>query len=71
MKRYSVVLEKGEKNWGAYSPDVPGCFAVGDTVEEVRQRFVSALEFHFEGMRLNGERIAEPSTQVEYVEVAA
>lgn len=51
MKRYSVVLEKGERNWGAYSPDVPGCFAVGDTVEEVRQRFASALEFHFEGMR--------------------
>jgi predicted RNase H-like HicB family nuclease/predicted RNA binding protein YcfA (HicA-like mRNA interferase family) len=71
MKRYSVVLERGENNWGAYSPDVPGCFAVGDTVEEVRQRFASALEFHFEGMRLEGFPIPEPSTQVEYVEVAA
>ena len=33
MKRYAVILEKGETNWGAYSPDVPGCIAIGDTPE--------------------------------------
>jgi predicted RNase H-like HicB family nuclease len=71
MKRYVVILEKGETNWGAYSPDVPGCIAIGDTPEEARSNFASALEFHFEGMRLEGFPIPEPSTQVEYVEVAA
>ena len=71
MKRYVVILEKGETNWGAYSPDVPGCIAIGDTPEEARSNFTSTLAFHFEGMRLEGFPIPEPSTQVEYVEVAA
>ena len=39
--------------------------------EEVRRNFQEALEFHFEGMRLAGEPIPEPSSSVDYVEVAA
>jgi len=71
MKRYSVVVERGENNCSAYSPDVPGCVATGKTVEETLKNFTEALEFHLEGMRLEGLPIPEPSTQVEYVEVAA
>lgn len=43
MKKYAVVIEKGPTNYGAYGPDLPGCIAVADTVQEVeqliRQRF--------------------------------
>ena len=31
MARILVIIEKGENSYGAYSPDVPGCVAVGDT----------------------------------------
>ena len=31
MYRFLVIIEKGENNYGAYSPDLPGCVAVGDT----------------------------------------
>jgi len=31
--RYLVVVEKGEGNYGAYAPDVPGCDGLGQTVE--------------------------------------
>jgi predicted RNase H-like HicB family nuclease len=31
--RYAVVIEKGERNYSAYVPDLPGCVSVGDTPE--------------------------------------
>ncbi|MEH2433759.1 MAG: type II toxin-antitoxin system HicB family antitoxin, partial [Nostoc sp.] len=32
--RYTVVIEKGETSYGAYVPDLPGCVAVGETLED-------------------------------------
>jgi len=29
--RYVVILERGESEFGAYVPDLPGCVAVGET----------------------------------------
>ncbi len=69
--RYAVVIEKGEGNYGAYVPDLPGCVATGDTIEEVEREILEAIEFHLEGMRADGQTIPEPSSRVEYVEVAA
>jgi predicted RNase H-like HicB family nuclease len=69
--RYAVVIEKGEGNYGAYVPDLPGCVATGDTIEEVEREIHEAIEFHLEGMRADGLPIPEPSSRVEYVEVAA
>jgi predicted RNase H-like HicB family nuclease len=69
--RYAVVIEKGEGNYGAYVPDLPGCVATGDTIEEVEREIQEAIEFHLEGMRADGLPIPEPSSRVEYVEVAA
>jgi predicted RNase H-like HicB family nuclease len=69
--RYAVVIEKAEGNYGAYVPDLPGCVATGDTIEEVEREIHEAIEFHLEGMRADGLPIPEPSSRVEYVEVAA
>jgi len=69
--RYAVVIEKGQSNYSAYVPDLPGCVAVGDTVEETHREIQEAIEFHIEGMRADGLPIPEPSSQVDYVEVAA
>ena len=44
--RYSVVIEKGEKNYSAYLPDVPGCVATGRTPEITIKRLAKALEMH-------------------------
>jgi hypothetical protein len=33
--RYAVVIEKGLTSYGAYVPDLPGCVAVGELIEEV------------------------------------
>ncbi len=69
--RYAIVIEKGEGNYGAYVPDLPGCVATGRTIEETERSIQEAIEFHLEGMRADGLPIPEPSSRVEYVEVAA
>jgi predicted RNase H-like HicB family nuclease len=70
-RRYPVVIEETGAGYSAYSPDVPGCVAVGDTQEETRTNFQDALAAHFEAMREVGEPIPEPHSSVDYVEVAA
>ena len=70
-KRYPLVIERTSTGYSAYSPDVPGCAAVGDTEEETRRNFQDALASHFEAMREVGEPIPEPRSSVDYVEVVA
>lgn len=69
--RYAVVIEKAEGNYSAYVPDLPGCIATGATAEEAEAEIREAIEFHLEGLREDGLPIPEPSSRVEYVEVAA
>ena len=66
--QYAIVIEKGEHNYSAYAPDVPGCVATGTTVEEVKQQMQEALEFHFEGLVDDHEPIPEPVTLCDYIE---
>ncbi|MEW6280780.1 MAG: type II toxin-antitoxin system HicB family antitoxin [Candidatus Eremiobacterota bacterium] len=67
--RYAVIVERGPTSFGAYVPDLPGCVAVGKTLEEVCALIAEAVPFHLEGMRLRGEPIPEPSTEVLYADV--
>ena len=69
--RYAVVIEKAENNYSAYVPDLPGCIATGATVSEVEVEIREAIEFHLEGMREDGISVPAPSSQVEYIDVAA
>ena len=69
--RYAVVIEKAEYNFAAYVPDLPGCIATGRTIEETEQLIQEAIVLHLRGMREDGLIIPEPSSYVEYVEVAA
>ena len=69
--RYAVVIEKAEGNYSAYVPDLPGCVATGASIEEVGAEIREAIAFHIEGLREEGSLIPIPSSQVEYVEIAA
>ncbi len=69
--RYAIVIEKAESNYAAYVPDLPGCVATGATVEETERSIREAIEIHVEGLRADGLPIPEPSSRVEYVDVAA
>lgn len=69
--RYAIVIEKAENNFAAYVPDLLGCVATGETVEETEREIRSAIEFHLRGMREDGLPIPPPTVQVDYVELAA
>ncbi len=58
MYRFLVIIEKGNENYGAYSPDLPGCVAVGDTLEEVEKNMREAMP------------IPTPHTTAKYVDVS-
>jgi len=70
MMRYGVVIEKARKNYSAYIPDLPGCVATGATVEETGLVLREAIEFHLAGLREDGTPIPQPSSRVDYIEVA-
>jgi predicted RNase H-like HicB family nuclease len=65
--RYTVLFEKTDTGYSAYVPDLPGCIAVGDTLQETVQLMREAIEFHLDGMREDGEPIPAPTTIAEYV----
>ncbi|MEP6932948.1 MAG: type II toxin-antitoxin system HicB family antitoxin [Nitrospirota bacterium] len=69
--RYAVVIEKAQDNYSAYVPDLPGCVAAGATIEDVEAHIRKAIEFHLDGLREDGTPPPQPSSHVEYVEVAA
>jgi predicted RNase H-like HicB family nuclease len=68
--RYAIVIEKAENNYSAYVPDLPGCVATGETIEETRQQINEAIEFHLRGLREDGLPIPQPTSHVDYVEAA-
>ncbi len=67
--QYVVVIEKTERNYGAYVPDLPGCVAVAETQEEVTRLIREAIELHLEPLREEGSPIPEPTTTSDLVEV--
>jgi predicted RNase H-like HicB family nuclease len=69
--RYLTIIEKTETGYSAYSPDLLGCVSTGVTHEEVEQNMREAIEFHLEGLRLEGDEVPQPSTLSTYIEVAA
>jgi predicted RNase H-like HicB family nuclease len=66
--RYAVVIEKAGENYSAYVPDLPGCVATGDTLEEVGAEIRAAVRFHIEGLKEDGLEVPEPTSIAEYVE---
>lgn len=69
MPKILVIIEKGDSSYGAYSPDVPGCVAVGDTREEVEQRMREALQLHLDLMREEHIPLPEPQATAEYIDI--
>ena len=62
MKRYTVIYERAGKNYSAYVPDLPGCIACGDTLEETEQLIKEAIELYIEALREDGKPVPEPTT---------
>lgn len=66
--KYLVVVEKAGMNFSAYVPDLPGCVATGNTLEDVQQNIREAIAMHIDGLREDGLPVPQPQTQAEFVE---
>ncbi|MEL6439199.1 MAG: type II toxin-antitoxin system HicB family antitoxin [Cyanobacteria bacterium J06621_8] len=66
--KYLTVIEKTSTGYSAYSPDLDGCVSTGSTVEEVTANMEQAIQFHLEGLKLEGYEIPEPKTISTYIE---
>ncbi|ACK66496.1 protein of unknown function UPF0150 [Rippkaea orientalis PCC 8801] len=71
MKQYAVIYEKGQTNWGAIVPDLPGCVSIGDSFEEVQENVKEAIALYLEVLEERGEKIPEPLTKVGLVDIFA
>jgi len=69
--QYLIVIEKTETGYSAYSPDINGCVATGDTRKEVEKSIRESIEFHLEGLRKEGYKVPSPSSYSTYVDVPA
>jgi predicted RNase H-like HicB family nuclease len=70
MTQYTIIIEKAGNNFAAYAPDVPGCVAAADTVDETRELMQEALILHIEMLREMGEVVPIPHVQAAVVQVA-
>jgi len=69
MTQYTIIIEKAGNNFAAYAPDVPGCVAAADTVDETRELMQEALILLIEMLREMGEEIRIPHVQAAVVQV--
>lgn len=69
--RYAIVIERAQGNFSAYVPDLPGCVATGDMLEDVELAIREAIAFHLDGLREDGSPVPPPSSHVDYVDIAA
>jgi len=55
----------------SYAPDLPGCVAAGDTLEETERLMKEAIELYIESLKEIGQLVPEPTTKAKPVAVMA
>lgn len=71
MSAYAVIIEGNGNSFSAYVPDLPGCVATGESVDEVETLIREAIQLHLESLRTHGEPVPQPTTAaVRVIEVA-
>ncbi len=71
MMKLLIIVEETETGFSAYSPDLLGCAATGETREEVERVMKEAIAFHLDAMKNEGMDVPAPKSYATYVEVAA
>ena len=69
MHKFLIIIEKANDNYSAYSPDLAGCVATGESHEEAERNMYEAIELHLDGMKEDNIPIPESSSSAQYVVV--
>ncbi len=70
MKKFLIVIENAGNNFSAYSPDLPGCVATGDTQDEAETNMYDAIQMHIKGLKEDHLPIPTSRTYAEYLAIA-
>ena len=69
MKEFVVIYEWTGNNYSAYVPDLPGCVACADTLEETEALMREAIALYIETLREEHQVVPEPTTKAKLVSV--
>jgi predicted RNase H-like HicB family nuclease len=69
MRKFLVVIERAERNFSAFSPDLPGCVATGETRKEAERNIREAIRLHLQGLVEDNLPVPVPEASAEYVAV--
>jgi predicted RNase H-like HicB family nuclease len=62
VRGYVVVFEGDDvSGYSAYSPDLPGVIAAGETRQETEQLMLEAMAEHIAVLRDNGQPVPQPA----------
>ncbi len=67
--KYLFIIEKNDSGYWGYVPDLPRCTSFGETRQELTINMKEAVEFHIEGMKMEGLAIPAPSTEADLLVV--
>ena len=57
-----VLIERTDTGYSAYSPDLPGCVAAGETIDETKRLMREAIDLYISEIRLSGTPLPKSST---------
>ena len=68
---FQIVIEKEPEDEGyyAYTPNVPGCFSNGKTIEEAKRNIREAVEQHLASLLSHGQAVPQEDRLVHVEEL--
>lgn len=60
--RFSIAIEKDKDGYFAFCPELQGCYAQGDTYEEVLENIRDVIRLHVEDRIESKEEIPQPES---------
>jgi predicted RNase H-like HicB family nuclease len=68
-RAYVIIIEQAGESYSAYVPDLPGCIAAADTVEETEQLIREGISIYIDELRAAGQPVPPPTTRAAEVDV--
>ena len=59
----ALIRKEPNTDYWVDTPDIPGCFSSGATIEEAKVHFAEALKLHLDAMREDGLPLSPPRSR--------
>jgi predicted RNase H-like HicB family nuclease len=66
---YLIIIEETSTGYSAYAPDLPGCVATGASIIDVQRAMRETIEFHIEGLKLEGMPVPPPKVKAAFFSI--